>query len=259
MSFSEHLFISDVHLGAFSESKEAEVQKRLIALIDYAISQKAKLYILGDLFDYWMEFPDHAFVPELGKEVLDKFEQYNKKVTPALFITGNHDCWTYGHFNERGFDVESDYRICDVDDSRALLIHGDGLPQPSGEIYRPPFHRFLRNRTFISIYQKLLPPGPGLWLMKTFSSVTRKRNYTNPVPLNNFAKKALTDHKTNIVLSGHDHIPRSETFEHGTYINLGTFFNHNTLVRYINNAFSLVTWHEDTKEFVPYGHNASTL
>ena len=252
MSQEEHLFVSDVHLGAFSTKKEAEVENRLIALIDYAIEKKARLHILGDLFDYWMEYPDSGFVPDLGKSVLDKFEEYNRAVRPAVYVTGNHDNWTFGHFKDRGFDVEPTFRIIKVGKSNVLIMHGDGLVGKRNDILRPAFHKFLRHPSFTGLYQKIFPPETGLELMKRFSNTTRKRNHNNPVPLNNNAESILNAEEVDVVLCGHDHLPRVETFSDGMYINLGTFFNHKTLVRYTEHEFQLVSWHEDSKEFVPY-------
>ena len=57
MSEQPSIFISDVHLGAFDKAKEAEVENDLITLINYCCAHKIKIYILGDLFDYWMEYP----------------------------------------------------------------------------------------------------------------------------------------------------------------------------------------------------------
>ncbi len=256
MTEREHLFISDVHLGAFSPSEEKEVEHRLITLIDYAIRERAQFYILGDLFDYWMEYPHLNFVPALGEEVLDKFEEYNRTISPAIFITGNHDNWDFGHFRKKGFDVEPNYRIESINGKRVLLMHGDGQFGKRSDFIRPTYHRFLRNVSFTKIYQRLFPPPLGLSLMRKFSNLTRTRNYRNPIPLSNHAKEILASRDIDLVLCGHDHIPRVETFSRGQYINLGTFFNHGTLVRYKNDAFELVTWHKETQEFVPFLANS---
>lgn len=252
MSQKEHLFISDVHLGAFSKEKEAEVERRLIALINYAIDRGAQLYVLGDLFDYWMEYPNSNFIPEVGKLVLDKFEEYNRKVSPAIYVTGNHDNWTFGHFQQRGFDVETKFRIISIGDFNVLIMHGDGQVGERNDVLRPAFHNVLRNPSFTTYYQKIFPPEVGLGIMKYFSDLTRKRNHSNPIPLNNHAQSILNSSDVDLVLCGHDHIPRTETFSNGTYINLGTFFDHSTLVRYINNQFKLVNWNDETKDFVTY-------
>lgn len=252
MSETEHLFISDVHLGAFAGEKELKVEKKIISLIEYATHKKAKLYVLGDLFDYWMEYPNSKFVPSIGEKVLDKFEKYNQAVSPAIYVTGNHDNWTFGHFEKRGFDVESKFRTISIGKSKVLIMHGDGKVGERNDILRPTFHTILRNPSFTSYYQKIFPPEIGLKLMKTFSNITRNRNHSNPIPLNNHAKSILNSKEIDFVFCGHDHIPRVETFKNGTYINLGTFFEHGTLVRHINNEFQLVIWRDRTKDFVIY-------
>lgn len=252
----EHLFISDIHLGAFSTAKEEEVESRLIALIDYAIREEAQLYILGDLFDYWMEYPHLSFVPTIGGKVLDKLEEYNQNISPTIYITGNHDNWNFGYFQKKGFEVENDYRVVTIGESRVLLMHGDGQFGKRSDLIRPAYHRFLRNPGFTKLYQQIFPPTAGLYLMKKFSNFTRKRNFRNPAPLNNHAESILSSDDIDLVLTGHDHIPRVETFSGGRYINLGTFFNHGTMVRYKNGAFELVIWHKETQEFVPFLTNS---
>lgn len=256
MPFKEHLFISDIHLGAFSGDQKEEIEARLLTLIDYAINNNSQLYILGDLFDYWMEYPKRDFIPDIGQAVVDKLKEYNSTIAPTLFITGNHDNWTFGYFEELGFDVESEYRIIEVNGKKLLLLHGDGYFNNDGNFTRPLFHRILRNKNFIKIYQKLLPPGIGLGLMKGFSDITRKRNYLNPKPLSVHAERILEQMELDFVLSGHDHIPRLETFSNGTYINLGTFFGHSTMVRYNESGLDLVIWHGKAREFVPFSDNS---
>lgn len=259
MQFKEHLFISDAHIGAFSKDKEAETEANLIWLIDYAIEKKAALYILGDLFDYWMEYPSNGFVPSIGEKILTKFEEYNTKVKPAIYVTGNHDNWTFGHFEKRGFDVETDSRVLSIGKTNVLIMHGDGKFGARNDFWRPAFHRLLRHSLFIKAFQMIFPARLGIRIMKKFSNLTRHRNHQNPVPLNNHAKDILRSDKIDLVLCGHDHLPRVETFVDGSYINLGTFFYHKSMVRYANNKFSLVSWSVESKEFVPYPGNIENI
>jgi UDP-2,3-diacylglucosamine pyrophosphatase LpxH len=252
MSFDQQVFISDVHLGAFSTETNRQIEEDLIGLIGYCKEKHIEIHILGDLFDYWMEYPEKGFIPDLGKNVLDAFEDYNNTVTPALYITGNHDNWTFGHFVERGFDLESNFRLKEINDKRFLLMHGDGVAAAKIDFPRAAFHKLLRNRTFVSTYQKILPPEKGLATMKAFSSVTRRRNNHNPEPLNRQAKMIFAKHNLDFIISGHDHVPRIETFSRGSYINLGTFFNHRTMALYNNKGLSLVKWKASSKNFLPF-------
>ena len=252
MSFEQHLFISDVHLGAFSANTNKQIEEDLIALIEHCKRERIEINILGDLFDYWMEYPEKGFVPDLGRKVLDAFEDYNRAVTPALFITGNHDNWTFGHFKDRGFDLESNFRLKEIAGKRVLLMHGDGVAAAKIDFPRAVFHKLLRNDTFVRTYQKMLSPELGLATMKAFSSFTRRKDNHNPEPLNRQAKKIFSKHNLDYIISGHDHVPRMETFSRGCYINLGTFFNHRTMALYNNTGLSLVTWEAASKNFIPF-------
>ncbi|MEX2602559.1 MAG: metallophosphoesterase [Gracilimonas sp.] len=255
MKFEQHLFLSDVHIGAFSDATNQLIEKDLISLIKHCQKNKIALYILGDLFDYWMEYPDQNFVPKLGKKVLNTFEEYNRTVNPALYITGNHDNWTFGHFEERGFELEPDYRLFEINDKQFLLMHGDGVSSDTIEFPRAKFHRLLRNSKFVHYYQKYLSPKVGVNIMKLFSALTRKRNHSKLKPLNQIAEKLLKEHKLDFILTGHDHIPRVETFSCGSYINLGTFCNHRTVALYNNEGMQLVTWSATSKNFIPFEGN----
>ncbi|MAL16250.1 MAG: hypothetical protein CL670_11275 [Balneola sp.] len=252
MKFTKYLFLSDVHLGAFSSETNRQIEEDLIALIQHCIDEEIKIHVLGDLFDYWMEYPEKGFVPDLGKRVLDAFERYNEAIEPALYITGNHDNWTFGHFKERGFEMEPNFRLLEIEDKRLLLMHGDGVAANKIDFPRAAFHQLLRDPRFVSTYQKILPPKAGLATMKMFSSLTRRRNYVNPEPLNRQAKKIFQRHNLDYILSGHDHVPRVETFPRGSYINLGTFFNHRTLALYNKDGMKLVKWKATSKNFVPF-------
>jgi len=259
MSESEHLFISDVHLGAFQPAKEQELQQSLLSLIKYATECHARIYILGDLFDYWMEYPAHSFIPELGKSILDAFEQYNSEIGPALYVTGNHDNWTFGHFESRGFDLEPNARIIHIEGQRILLMHGDGKFGKRKDLLRPMFHQILRSKTFISAYQHILRPKSGLEIMKRFSSFSKRKEYLNPIPLDQHAEQILREPTIDVVLCGHDHVPRLKEYEGGLYVNLGTFFHHSTMVRYINGKLSLVVWDAVKQEFSDFNKTEHTL
>lgn len=245
----EHLFISDVHLGAFDSTTEQKIEQDLITLINYATTNKSKLYILGDLFDYWMEFPGSDFIPKINENVLEAFNRYNQTVSPALFITGNHDNWTINYFEKLGFKVESEYQLIEIFSKKVFCMHGDGLLQENGSLQRPLLHRILRHPWFIKGYQSILSKKAAIVIMKWFSNSTRKLERRNPKPLSENAKFILQNRTAEVVFAGHDHIPRMETFNSGLYINLGTFFHHRTLVRGINNVFSLVQWDAQHQQF----------
>lgn len=247
----DHLFLSDVHLGAFTNEKDKQLENELIKLIDYCDFRNIQMHILGDLFDYWMEFKN--FIPELGRSVLNRFQQYNRgEFRSTTFITGNHDYWTLNHFDEQGFRVEHEYVQIQMDHKNIFLCHGDGLTDHRFQLPRPLLHRILRNDMFIKVYKSIFPGNNGLHVMKKFSSATRDEEYVNPARLNEWAKFMLKKFSYDVIITGHDHVPRKETFSNGLYINTGAFHKYKTVAIYKNGAFELVKWDDGKNELEPF-------
>lgn len=244
------LFLSDAHLGALPDYLNDQVERRLIRIIDYCESNRIQIHILGDLMDYWMEFPDYT--PELGKSVLNRFREYHKVIPPGFFITGNHDNWTFCCFENIGFRVEHEYAQLNLDGISILILHGDGLVDPEMNLPRPLFHRILRNPLFVSLYQTLFNGESGNHLMKTFSEYTRSSTELQTDRLSNWAQNILNEQSFDYILSGHDHVPRVETYSDGSYINTGAFYIHDTAVLYNNETIDLVIWNDEKCYFEPY-------
>lgn len=237
-----HLFLADAHFGA-KHLDNKTIEKNLIDLVHFCINKSIKIYILGDLFDYWMEYPKKGFVPQFADNILDAFEKYNKTITPALYITGNHDNWTFGSLKDRGFEIESEYKIITLDGKNILLMHGDGFfVSNKSALKRPLGHRLLRNTRFIKLYQAILPPKIGLAVMKNFSALTSKRSGSESGSIAENAQEVINNTDIDIVITGHDHRERIEKFENGYYINPGAFYNRNTVISYNNNTFNIVKW-----------------
>lgn len=246
------LFISDVHFGAFSEQKNNRLEEELINLINFAQKNDFEIALLGDLFDYWIEYPN--FVPSLGSNLLQRFKEFNKKGNSTLYITGNHDNWTVGHFSSLGFDVEPNYRILSIDNSNVLVLHGDATGKDLNSLKRPLFHQLLRNTIFLKIYRTLLPPKTGIWLMSVVSKLSNllEMGRSDIKKLDEWSAFTLKNNDIDYVICGHDHTPRCLTFSFGSYLNLGTFHHHKSLVMYNNGTFKLVNWNNDNQELTPY-------
>ena len=251
-SSPKYLFLSDAHLGGFSENQNRRIEKELIHLIDYCELKQFRICVLGDLFDYWMEYPNA--VPELGKDVLKRFRAYNRSFKPALYITGNHDNWTFGHFESLGFDVEKNKRILDLGGLKTMLLHGDGLDDSSMNLSRPLMHRFLRHPAFVKLYQFILPQKLGLSVMQKFSNFSRssESKRLEKERLNNWGKNHLANNNIDIIICGHDHSPRIKKYDFGTFINLGTFYKDRTVATYNKGQFDLVIWSDQSRELKPF-------
>ncbi len=245
----EHIFFSDVHLGAFSNEVNSKLENEVISLVEYCRQNSIQLHVLGDLFDYWMEFPD--YIPELGKAMLEKFDEYNREIR-ANYITGNHDYWTLSHFSDRGFSVHPEELHLTIGQKKIFLIHGDGLSERRYGLPHPVLNHFLRNPGFTSLYRKLFSGETGNRIMKKFSDFTRDSENLKPQRLSEWSNFFLRNSDINIIISGHDHVPRIETFDGGTYINCGAFFRDQTVIKYTNDYFELVVWNGREQQFEPF-------
>ncbi|NGP86926.1 UDP-2,3-diacylglucosamine diphosphatase [Fodinibius halophilus] len=246
------IFLSDAHLGGFSDSTNDRIESELIQLINYCQRNQIGIAILGDLFDYWMEYPDT--VPNVGKRVLERFSAFNNDMGPTLLITGNHDNWTRDYLCDLGFQLEHEHKMIQINDNLVMTLHGDGLADGMLQLPRPSLHRLLRSDRFISLFQNLLPPRLGIAIMKYFSRLTRllEWNPEKELKLNKWARNTLESTEIDIILCGHDHIPRRKEFDFGTYINLGTFYRHRTMVYYNNSSMSLVSWVPQLQSLQPF-------
>lgn len=244
------LFLSDVHLGALSDAESTVLEDEIIQIINYCESNNYRIHILGDLFDYWMEFPN--YIPPLGEKLLNRFAEYHKSTPGGLFITGNHDFWTKDHFLNCGFDVEFEYRILNEEEHSFFLTHGDGISDTNYHLVRPLLHRILRNAKFIKMFQTFFTGATGNHVMKSFSELTRDNRKLNTERLTKWAQNTLDNHSIDYIITGHDHVPRKETFLSGSYINTGAYYLHKTAAVYNNGDVNLVTWDNNNMIFKPF-------
>jgi len=231
--------MSDAHLGAESPELEKEKVENLFKFLDLVRRDGEKLYILGDLFDFWFEYKNA--IPKQHLKVVFKLAALVESGLSVHYITGNHDFWL-GDFLSRevGIEVHRDRIEVSEQDQKLFLIHGDGLA-PGDWKYRA-FVRFpLRNRLAIKLY-RLIPPDWGLPLARKVSS--RSRQHTSDrensflKDYEDFARSKLGE-GYDAVLIGHTHQPVLKKFDQGLYINTGDFYNHYSYARMVDGQLTL--------------------
>lgn len=245
-SFSSVAFISDVHLGMFDEEKNRELENAFLSLIDVLEVQVDALVIGGDLFDYWMQHGKN--IPNLGKASLAKLGELADR-KPIFFLDGNHDCWDINTFENLGFYHHKNWIDLRLGRRKTLVIHGDGLPDSTMRLSRPPLHRLLRNATFLTFYRNIFPKKWAWAVMRTFSSFTRLLDVvrdTKSKKINFWAGRFLAESDVDIVVAGHQHYAEFEVLEGGLYINTGNFFADRTFGIFTDDSFSLCKWNDST-------------
>jgi UDP-2,3-diacylglucosamine hydrolase len=237
-------FISDVHLGLESSEKEKAKQRRLLGFLDLAGRDASGLYILGDLFDAWIEY--RTVVPKGFHRVLSKLHDLSESGVNIHYLVGNHDFWIRDYFErEMGINIHVESFEVELDGRKLALHHGDGL-NPGDHGYRI-LRKVLRNRFSIWLFSWL---HPDLGVPLARSSSKTSRNYTTVKDYG--AQDGMREHAasliaggTDIVIMGHRHVPRMEKIGSGTYVNLGDWITHNTYAVLEDGNISLLAWEKN--------------
>ena len=225
-------FISDAHLG---HPASATTEKKLIAFFKSIAPSAEKLFILGDLFDFWFEYRE--VIPNQHFSVLQALKNLKDQDTEINYITGNHDFWL-GNFLTRqiGIKLIGDQTRLVLQHRKILLAHGDGLIR--GDYGYRFLKKILRFPLNIHLY-RLLHPDLGIPLAKWASGFSRRHNQERSPALHQSFHKKLTefafaqlekDHDE-IAIFAHQHEPCYEERQGKVYINLGDWIDHFTYAR----------------------------
>ena len=116
----EALFISDLHLHADAP----ETAKSFFAFLDRHAAQTQKLFILGDLFEYWVG--DDEMVLPFNHSVVEAIRKVSDAGTQVLWMAGNRDFLIEERFAKAaGLTILPDPSIVSIASRNIVLTHGD--------------------------------------------------------------------------------------------------------------------------------------
>jgi UDP-2,3-diacylglucosamine hydrolase len=149
------IFIADAHLVSPDDNN----YRLLLRFLSELEGELDTLYILGDLFDFWLGFPSQPFT-EYGA-VIDVLERLVLRGARLVYYEGNHDFHLGTVFSQQlnaiihaGPSTES------VQGKRLYVCHGDQINK-NDRLYR--LLRFLLRTRLVAAGVKRLPP---LWAQK---------------------------------------------------------------------------------------------
>jgi UDP-2,3-diacylglucosamine hydrolase len=234
-------FFSDVHLGLGNAEQEKAKENRLLQFLDSIYPTTERLFIVGDLFDFWFEY--ETVIPKGFHRTLASLQRFTDNGKPIEFLVGNHDCWARDFLTkELGMTVHWHPFETTIDGKRIFLHHGDGLADNDlgYKLIKP----VLRNRFNVWLY-RWLHPDIGVRLARGSSRTSRHytshKHYGEEEGMIREATKQIRE-GFDIVIMGHRHKPNSQWIEGGTYINLGDWITHCTYAEMTNGAIALKTW-----------------
>jgi UDP-2,3-diacylglucosamine hydrolase len=117
------LFISDLHLS----DERPEINALFFRFMSEIATTTDALYILGDLFDYWVG-DDQLDHDPLARSVTDTIRRLSETGTSVYFMHGNRDFLIGERFaREAGLTILVDPTLIELYGQQVLLLHGDTL------------------------------------------------------------------------------------------------------------------------------------
>ena len=233
------LFLSDIHLGRHDLQRELRKERELVRCLRSYADDLEALYLVGDVFDAYMEYP--ALVPKSGTRLLGLLADWTDNGLPVTYITGNHDPWHLDYFETHlGIRIVRGPLTVEHQGLCILLRHGDGLAGGFTSRLAP----FVRHPAILALYTRLLPGDLGLrfarWVSRTGGGSAVEPEKVRA--LREAASSTLAQREADLVLMGHTHRPEYVETPDGTYCNLGGWDAGRTFAMLEDGLLSLLRW-----------------
>jgi len=116
------LFISDLHLAPDTAAANAT----LLSFLEKTAPGADALYVLGDLFEYWIG--DEGLAQPFARDIAQAFQALARSGVALYFMHGNRDFLLGERFAAAaGMKLLPDPTLVDLYGTRTLLMHGDTL------------------------------------------------------------------------------------------------------------------------------------
>ncbi|RMG57760.1 MAG: UDP-2,3-diacylglucosamine diphosphatase [Gammaproteobacteria bacterium] len=205
---SETLFISDLHLDA----DRPQITEGFHALLAGRARQARALYILGDLFEYWIgdDDPQDRHAPTL--EAIAALVEHG---VPVFFLPGNRDFLLGERALARSrMQLLPDEVVVDVEGTPTLLMHGDLLctDDVDYQAMRRQFRDPAWQRAFLA-----LPWPEREAQVRALRARSREATYDKPQDITDVNPQAvvaaLRKHGVTDLVHGHTHRPAIHELE----------------------------------------------
>lgn len=235
------LFFSDAHIGTGEPEDQEKRKQLLLEFLDHYAPRLEKMFILGDLFDFWFEW-QHVILKRYFP-ILCKLRELVNRGVEIHFLAGNHD-FALSRFlsDEVGIQIHlNDYQLT-YDGKQFNVMHGDGLA-PADWGYRI-LKKIFRSRFNQKLFS-LLHPDFAFYLAHKSSHTSR--NYSGrrwDVDSWAYLKTAedVVQQGSDYVLLAHNHEPILQSIGDGIYVNTGDWMRYFSYAVYENGSMTLKYW-----------------
>jgi UDP-2,3-diacylglucosamine hydrolase len=238
MSANSVYFASDTHFGAGSAPDQRRRVDRFLAWLE-DLPDGAELYLLGDIFDFWLDYP--TFMPKTHLEILYGLRRLQDRQGRIRFVGGNHDIWCARYLEDSlGIPSLPCGAVVEHQGVRLRLHHGDGLL--GGDLFYEIFRAAVRNPLLVFVAKSLHPEILN-WLAGRLSETSRKKDRGDEARLRGKieAYGRRHDHSdVDLLVIGHIHHPCIVPFERWSFACLGDWVASYTYGRLRDGRFEVL-------------------
>jgi len=204
------LFVSDLHLS----HDTPKIAQNFLALLHEQKSQIEALYILGDLFEYWLG--DDGITPA-HSPIIGAIKAISDAEIPVYFMHGNRDFLIGETFaNQCGAHILPENTVIQLYGEPVLLTHGDLLCTDDTEYMA--FREQVRNPAWQTHFLSL-PMDQRIEMAKQARDVSQHSTKEKSMEIMdaNLAsvKNTMNSHSVNKMIHGHTHRPAIHDFKLG--------------------------------------------
>ncbi len=216
MARNNTYFISDLHLGAKYCADPLESERRVCRFLDSIKSDAARLYLLGDILDYWYEYK--YVVPRGYIRFLGKLAELADAGVKLYWVVGNHDVWLFDYLHTQlGLTVYQGNTVVEVGGKHFLISHGDdvGVQPAMYRFTRWCFHNRVCQWLYAAIHPRWTYPIATGWSNESRSShskdAQRDKSARAVQRLIDFSAEYAAAHpQVDAFFYGHVHVARDE-------------------------------------------------
>jgi len=233
------IFIADAHL----RSPEDANYRILIRFLETLPPDTDTLYLLGDVFEFWLGDPNPVY--EHYREIIDCLKGVRARGVRIVYFEGNHDFHLDGFFGKHlQAEVYKSGQVLEIGGQRVYLCHGD---QINREDYRYRFFRLaLHNpitKALIPLFSRRIAAHAAATLSRRSSNkrAARRARWDYRVVLDSFCRKRYAA-GCDAVITGHYHLPMLKREEGHLFIALGDWITQFSYAQWLDGDFTLETF-----------------
>jgi UDP-2,3-diacylglucosamine hydrolase len=211
LEFDNALIISDVHLTP----AYPHTANRFIDFCQKEAREIQALFIIGDLFEFWVGDDAHLNSP-CHQQIAHEIALISQSGVPVFFIAGNRDFMLGDHFAQlANWTVLPDPSLVKIGHQHYLLSHGDRLCSADST------YQLFRSFTRVHFIQKLFMQIPASYRKKLGEGLRKRatmkyqmRQNFDPTTANSKGNVTLTAcseltirYQCEQLIHGHTHLP----------------------------------------------------